>query len=1011
MGGTAVKLSDAFLGFLLFPALCFAAGNPIPNSSFELGRADFSVNRAVGLDKPAVFREVFFDTEDKIHGNQSLRIDNPDMDVLELVSREYKLVPGKVYTFSWWMKSSRPLTIRAGQFAGEMTTPTKADWGMFRAEQFACGPEWKRYSFRFTAKGKRSWYFTHFRWGKLKESDPGSDATIWFDALQVSEGAEVAAYTPKSPVEAAVFGDSRVFSSGKSAAELRLVNHTDVPQKVAVKWSAEDTLLPGRKLPEQVLSLTLKSGEQRIEKLGIPVRKNGHWRLSGKVEGEDFFANLEPWHFAVVPEPPPRDSVNAPGFKMGTNTAFMRGMWGIQDFLPGSFYAMNGGGREEYIAFIKRAGVFIERIYGSRFCWKQVMPEPGKFDTAIVDDALDIARKHQFKLMPVLGDMFYLRDWAGEKRVRTTVPDWIMKSPATRIHAMSGVWDGISPDPEAWKTYVDFLSRYCRGNIYGWEITNEPNIALPGAKVYIPYLFSASEIIHKNDPAAKVIGGSITTDYGGQVEAFLDEMGRSGALKASDALSFHPYASALDDSRQSAVSALTNLRKQVDRYVPGLPLWNSELYYIGPAASAHYAVASRSTHAQHVFRRYVIDCGEGVEVSVPIYDTMFLQNELAPHWELGDFWGYAGLVPHDIYAGYASASALLTNAVSLGAVPWPTGATGYLFRLRDGREAAVFWKVPAMEPCSLTLPKGNYELLDMYLNPMEKPSDGKLVLTEFPVVLRAGNAAALMKRATLNVARSMKISRTWQVPENGGIFHCIEVVNLAPEKITAIVRPDYLSAAQCAEIPLNGKHVFRFESGEKAVEGKTVLYYSDETHNFSVPLPPFARKLMRSGTAARGALYSFRTEMTPDALRIQISVSDNDRGPRPENAPWDGDSAELFFDSDPQSSFSVPNAGKSVSRLILAPRSSNGLPVLVQGLGMDAARCRAEILEERNGGWRAEVLIPWSVLSMNGAGILGFDLKINSSSARSTAKKAEIWSGTDQNFRRRDRYGILLPAN
>ena len=213
MGGTAVKLSDAFLGFLLFPALCFAAGNPIPNSSFELGRADFSVNRAVGLDKPAVFREVFFDTEDKIHGNQSLRIDNPDMDVLELVSREYKLVPGKVYTFSWWMKSSRPLTIRAGQFAGEMTTPTKADWGMFRAEQFACGPEWKRYSFRFTAKGKRSWYFTHFRWGKLKESDPGSDATIWFDALQVSEGAEVAAYTPKSPVEAAVFGDSRVFSS------------------------------------------------------------------------------------------------------------------------------------------------------------------------------------------------------------------------------------------------------------------------------------------------------------------------------------------------------------------------------------------------------------------------------------------------------------------------------------------------------------------------------------------------------------------------------------------------------------------------------------------------------------------------------------------------------------------------------------------------------------------------------------------------------------------------------
>lgn len=446
-----MKFCSAVSGLLLCSMLGVAAGNPIPNSSFELGRTTFSVNRAVGLEHPAVFREVAFDTDDRIHGRQSLRIDNPGMDVLELVSREYKFEPGKAYTFSWWMKSSKPLTVRAGQFAGEMVTPMKADWGMFRAEQFTCGTQWKRYSFRFTAKGKRSWYFTHFRWGKLKESDPGSDATVWFDALQVSEGTEEAAYEPKDPVEAAVFSDNRAFAVGGAAAQLRMVNYTGIPQKVTVKWSAEDTVLPGKTVPEQALSVVLQAGEQRVEEIRIPVQENGHYRLSGEVAGNGFSVNMEPWHFAVIPEAPPRKCINEPGFKMGTNTEFMRGMFGIADFLPGSFLAMNGCGRDEYIEFIKRAGVFIERVYGSRFCWKQVMPEPGRFDTAIVDDALDIARKHNFRLMPVLGDMFYLRDWAGRKRVRTTIPEWVMKSPATRIHRLSGVWDGVSPDPEAWK--------------------------------------------------------------------------------------------------------------------------------------------------------------------------------------------------------------------------------------------------------------------------------------------------------------------------------------------------------------------------------------------------------------------------------------------------------------------------------------------------------------------------------------------------------------------------------
>lgn len=191
-----------------------ADANPIRNSSFELGRAEFGIRRYVRPGNPKRFQEPVFDTAEKIHGKQSLRFDNPGADMIELVSREYKLVPGKVYTFSWYMKSSEPVDIRAGQYVGEMVTPTFGDWSMFTARNFRTSTEWKRYSFSFTAKGKRSWYFTFFRWDL---NGKPSTATVWFDALQVREGKDLLPYAPSAPVEGA-----RSAATGGSASPEKL---------------------------------------------------------------------------------------------------------------------------------------------------------------------------------------------------------------------------------------------------------------------------------------------------------------------------------------------------------------------------------------------------------------------------------------------------------------------------------------------------------------------------------------------------------------------------------------------------------------------------------------------------------------------------------------------------------------------------------------------------------------------------------------------------------------------
>ena len=100
------------------------AANPIRNSSFELDSANFGVVRFArsggGYLKPE------FDTASAVHGRQSIRFANPNADMIEFLSAEFKLEPGKNYTLSWYMKSDKPVRIRCGVLSGDITPESDA---------------------------------------------------------------------------------------------------------------------------------------------------------------------------------------------------------------------------------------------------------------------------------------------------------------------------------------------------------------------------------------------------------------------------------------------------------------------------------------------------------------------------------------------------------------------------------------------------------------------------------------------------------------------------------------------------------------------------------------------------------------------------------------------------------------------------------------------------------------------------------------------------------------------
>lgn len=986
---------------LLFQAggLLTAGTNPIRNSSFELGSADFGISRHIRPENKKVFLDAVFDSAEKIHGKQSIRFDNPGGDMIELVSREYKLIPGRVYTFSWYMKSSTPLNIRAGQYCGE-ATPRSKIWTMTVSRIFRPTTEWKRYSFSFTAKGRESWYFTLFRWEADGKNNP---ATVWLDALQINEGTTPSPYAPSSGVEAALFGNKRVRFPGESLpCELRIINHTSRPRTVKATLNLNDTLMPRHPFPSQELTQTIPPKRTIALPVSTETKRYGHFRLAGSFLTSGYTGELGSWFFTEIPRPQKRDTPPLTGFATGLNCDLGMPAYGI---FSCAYRAINSGDRE-YLEFLKNSGTLFLRLHDGELTWKILEPEPGKFNWTIADERFHAFLENGFVLMPVLGNMFFLRDHGNRKRSYSPLPEWVLQSPATRIHKMNGSWDGVSPDPEAWRRFsAAFASRY-KGKIAAYEITNEPNIALPSAREYVPYLKSAAETIRKYDPDALVIGGGLTTDYGGTTNRFLKDLGESGVLKFCDALSFHPYASPLDSSPIAADTAIRDLRKQLDLYAPGLPLWNTELYYIAPSPVAYYAVQASATHAPHLLRRYLIDLGEGVSRSILIQSSQLLQNELAPHWELGENYVYSGCIPHDRYTGQSVASHLLNGAAPMERFQWPSGATGYLYRMRNGQQLAAVWKAPDAQNFILELPDGEFEVLDMYLNAI--PSRKTIPLSEFPVFLRGKNLRNDLKKAQLRGVLSFRILAAFPFLQNRRRTLLLEVQNLSPKKITAVVRPDFSEKPQTAEMEINGKALFFFPGAEQAIPGKTKVYLADGERNFTLTLPPFRRKLLRDGETGHGKGFSFTVSGTKEGLHLTVTVRDAERGPRKADAPWNGDSIELFFDSAPLTNPGDARAGESVRRLFLAPPSSNGLPELKSTLGMNAENIRSEITMSRN-GYQANARIPWSELGMKSSGLLGLDIKINNTTPDGRLS-SEIWSGTSNNYRFRNRYGLWHPA-
>ena len=117
----------------------------------------------------------------------------------------------------------------------------------------------------------------------------------------------------------------------------------------------------------------------------------------------------------------------------------------------------------------------------------------------------------------------------------------------------------------------------------------------------------------------------------------------------------------------------------VDKYAAGMPLWNTELYYLWGDKNDTRRIEA-GTLPRHLAQRFLLDLGEGVKQSMYLPDTSLLMHELSPSWQqVGEF-VQTGLVPSMLYPAHSALVHFFAGAVPVERIEWIRGITCYLYR-------------------------------------------------------------------------------------------------------------------------------------------------------------------------------------------------------------------------------------------------------------------------------------------------------------------------------------------
>ncbi|MCC7491880.1 MAG: beta-galactosidase [Fimbriimonadaceae bacterium] len=194
--------------------------------------------------------------------------------------------------------------------------------------------------------------------------------------------------------------------------------------------------------------------------------------------------------------------------------------------------------------------------------WAKCETQPGQYDFAWLDAIVAplLAAGIQPWFNVGYGNRLYLPD-----APHATAVGWTpVREPAART---------------AWAAFGEALARHFDGRVTWFEVWNEPDIKAfwtpyePSAEDYADLVVLTAAALRSGQPGAKVVGGATAMALSPAGLEFAERSLAAGMAEVIDAYSYHLYAATPEPRYARALPAL---RALVDRYRPGLPLWQGE---------------------------------------------------------------------------------------------------------------------------------------------------------------------------------------------------------------------------------------------------------------------------------------------------------------------------------------------------------------------------------------------------------------------------------------------------
>lgn len=939
---------------LLAGAAVTVSANSIFNGSFELGTDGFALRRDLRVDTNPRLEFIPLKTVPGApqSGEKALLFSNPFAENYWIFSKEFKLKPSTKYRFSFKGKSAS-----AGERVNFAVFKIDPQWSA-QAEVFRLTPEWKSYEYTLETDSRAGYYHVRIR---PAQKDTLNANDLFFDDLRIEE---IGKHTTR--INAIAVPDKNLYFRGENAIlRLKVTQPGKEAYSGQITVTAKDEYT-GKILFRETVPVTLQGGETKTIPLKTrPQNRYGATRLltEGKhlQTHDSFFVTIGKY------EPKPFD-INK-DFVVGFNG----GMGYIQP--PQTKYpayqAYNAP-LEKCFELIHLAGGRILRDHngGVRGVdWPAVEWERGKFDFRHLDRLMKIYEKYHITLFPVIGDGFIdnHQSWQPQKW-----PPWVIPL-SQRItddlpsHA-NPTWHVVLPPEDLFRNYVFQTAKHLKGRVPVYEITNEPNLYLQ-PKYYSRYLAIAAEAIRAADPAAKISGFCLTSDFGAKSDEWLKACVQLGAMKYVDNVGFHPYAGRELGSVHPADAYIAALRKELAAYgKPDMPIWNTELYYLADSKDGQSGYERNLCEAHHNAWRFLTDLGEGTVQSIAIPVNHLWKTMLTPNALTED--NFNEWIPSEKVVVYNTMARLFEGGKVVRKIRYPNSVICYVFR-KDGKLIAALWNYRKRNGVIADL--FAFQVMDLFGNE-EKP--GEKTIGAMPYYLTPGKLsdAEFLKKLEHLLFRLDRPVDAGEIARRIGDTLYVMLHNDSAEVQSGVLGVTHggLTAKKPVQFTLPPHTGSTIEIPVKTVKpnGKKtelMFFINGTAHRIPVQVvenKEFGRKFSLKN--ADGVIA-----FTKDEIKLEMHVRDTtDAGATGKRDLWRTDCVELFFDTAPMTL--PPHHAQAYTpqtfRLFITPRDAQKIHTAGN---IRLSDCKLDMKQSTNG---YSFLLRIAVRTGK---LLGFDVKIN----------------------------------